>query len=365
MTSRCPRCGKNNYGDVQKCSFCGSPLVFIPGEEIVEISQEDIQEKMDNMKIPRMRNPFLIGSGGAVTVIGMFIAVAVFLIVMLVVFDPGDVEPYYNDGLHYKVPGGEEYIFGEITNERIDSDTPWIDGVSHGYADEEGNAYIAYQIGGTETDNRPSAQNMKDAAREPDTWIYSDEDLGNKGDKVLIKVEIKTNEFGEARAVYKNRAWWGSSGWFSGGWIFALPGILISLAGGAILIIGIVGKADRSMERLMEGDKELRRQQIMLRQAARKKMEEKQRSQQWSDYGTSPQITADEQDGQNPEKEVVPPTAIPQEMVGSEQAVPGQVPTQPEYQARAPQTEQYQQSQPAPVQPQAPPPVTGQPPQQQ
>ncbi|MEA3559437.1 MAG: zinc ribbon domain-containing protein [Candidatus Thermoplasmatota archaeon] len=370
MTSRCPRCGKNNYGDVQKCSFCGSPLVFIPGEKIEEISQEDIQEKMDKMKVSRIRNPFFIGAGGAVTVIGLFIAIAVFLIVMLVVFDPGDVSPYYDDGMHYGVPGGEEYIFGEITNKRTDEETPWINDDSHGYTDDDGGAYTAYQIGGAEDDGRPNAQDKRNAALEPDTWIYSDEDLGDIGDKVLIKVEVKQNEYGEARAVFKNRAWWGSHGWFSGGWIFALPGILITLAGGAMLTIGMVGRSDRSMERLMEEDSDLRKQQIMLREAARKKMEEKQRSQQWSNYDNSPRIAEDGQVDQDPGNvpvgETVPPTAIPQEIMGSEQ---GQVPAQPPQPApqsvRSQATPQPAQPQAVAPQYQAPPPVTGQPPEQQ
>jgi hypothetical protein len=381
MTSMCPRCGKNNYGDVQKCSFCGSPLVFIPGVEIEEISQEDIQEKMDKMKVSRIRNPFFIGAGGAVTVIGLFIAITVFLIIMLVVFDPGDVSPYYNDGMHYGVPGGEEYIFGEITSIKAEDETYWVDDISHGYEGE-----TAYEISGDGVDGRANAQDKKQSALEPDTWIYSDEEFGERGDRVLIKVSNEQNEYGEARAVYSNKAPWGGSGWFTGGWIFALPGILVTLAGGAMLITGIIGRSDRSMERLMEEDKDLRRQQIMLREAARKKMEEKHRSQQWSNYDNSPRITEGGQVDQNlgnvPVGEAVPPTAIPQEIMGSEQVIPGQVPAQPPQ--PAPQTVQPQAT-PQPVQPQAvapqyqaplqpqaaapqyaaPPPVTGQPPEQQ
>lgn len=361
MTNRCSKCGRNNYGDIKKCSFCGTPLVFIPGEEVPVISEEDVQEKMSKMKVPRIRNPFLIGSGGAITVVGFFIAVALFFIIMLFVYDPTDVEPYYDSGIHYNVPGGEEYIFGEITLIKSDADARWS-GDSHGY---EG--WTGYEINGDGVDNRAEAIDKKQASIEGDTWVYAKDDIGEKEDKVLIKVVSKENDFRETRAVYDGKAPWGGSGWITGGWIFALPGLLITVTGGIMLTLGLVGKADRSMERLMAEDKELRRQQIRLREAARKKMEEQHKSQQWS--SPTPDPGAQEQP---PVQEQVP-TAIPQEVMGAEPVSPA--PTQPE--AQQPQVQQqpagapaYQPPQPQPVpqqeaqpQYQAPPPAA--PPQQQ
>ncbi|MFO8050102.1 MAG: zinc ribbon domain-containing protein [Thermoplasmatota archaeon] len=314
MTTRCPKCGRNNYGDVKKCSFCGSPLVFIPGEEETpEITEEDIQEKMSKIKVPRVRNPFFIGSGGAVTVIGLFLAVVIFLIAMLYVYDPGDVSPYYNSGLHYDVPGGEEYIFGKITKVRTDEETRWEGGVSHGYQ-----GFTAYEINGDGKDNRAEAQEKESANVEPDTWIYSDEAFGEKDDRVLIKVVSEENQYGEIRAVYANKAPWGGSGWISAGWIYALPGILISLAGLTMLIFGIVGKKDTSMDRLMQEDAELRRQQIMLREAARKKMEAQKRSQQWSGQGQG--LYGEE----TMPKEGTPPPTSPPDAAGPEVTAAGE-----------------------------------------
>lgn len=275
MTNRCPKCGKNNYGDVQKCSFCGAPLVFIPGEEIPLIKEEDIQHKLSNMKVERIRNPVMIGGGGIVAVIGLFLAIALFLIFMVFVFSSSDVEPKMISGsIHYEVPGGEEYIFGEIT--MIVKDGPEAESKSYGYF----NGYYAYEMDGDGKDYRPE----EDVEKEPDVWFYSNEKVGEVGDNILIKVKSEPNELQELRAVSQGKAPWGGTGWILSGWIFLLPGILMLLIGVTILVIGIIGKADRSMERLMEEDKEFRRQQLMLREAARKQMEARQKQSQWTSY---------------------------------------------------------------------------------
>ena len=124
---------------------------------------------------------------------------------------------------------------------------------------------------------------------EPDVWFYSKEKIANEGDTVLIKVKAESNTYGVTQAVSQGKAPWGGSGWFLSGWIFLLPGFLMFLAGVTISIIGLIGKADRSMERLLEEDKEFRRQQLMLREAARKQMQAQQKQQQWSAYSGSPE----------------------------------------------------------------------------
>jgi hypothetical protein len=279
LTTRCPKCGKNNYGDVKKCSFCGSPLVFIPGEDIPQISEDDVQAKLSAMKVDRIRNPLLIGGGGIVSVVGIFLAIILFLIFMVWVFSPSHVDPYIDQGsMHYDIPGGEEYIFGEITKK--DRDTSDAEVKSYGYKA----GYYAYEIDGDGVDKRERADEDANTALEPDLWIYSEKNLGEDGDMVLVKVSSKTNDFNEVRPVTNGKAVWGGSGWITGGWIFLLPGFLLILAGIAILVIGLIGKADRSMERLMEEDKEFRRQQLMLREAARKQMEASQQQQEWASY---------------------------------------------------------------------------------
>jgi len=65
MTTRCPKCAKINYGETAKCSFCGSSLKFTPGEEIPEVKEEDVKEKIKTIKAKRLRNPMQIGSGGS------------------------------------------------------------------------------------------------------------------------------------------------------------------------------------------------------------------------------------------------------------------------------------------------------------
>ncbi|MBN1390345.1 MAG: hypothetical protein JXA22_06865 [Candidatus Thermoplasmatota archaeon] len=277
MTSRCPKCGKNNYGDVQKCSFCGAPLVFIPGEDIPQIKEEEVQQKLSSMKVDRIRNPVMIGGGGIVAVIGLFLAIALFLIFMVLVFSPNDVSPVMASGsIHYEVPGGEEYIFGEIT--MLVKDGAQAETQSYGYYE----GYYAYEMDGDGKDLRE----REDIEREPDVWFYSEEKIGEVGDEVLVKVKAEPNELQELRAVSQGKAPWGGTGWMISGWIFLLPGALMFIAGVVIAVIGIIGKADRSMERLMEEDKEFRRQQLMLREAARKQMAAKQKQSQWTSYTT-------------------------------------------------------------------------------
>jgi hypothetical protein len=319
MTSRCPKCGKNNYGDLKKCSFCGAPLVFIPGEEIPQISEEDVQAKLSTMSVDRIRNPVLIGGGGIVAVIGIFFAIILFLIFMLWIFNPAHVEPYIDQGsMHYDIPGGEEYIFGEIT--LIVKDGQDAQDQSYGYRAN----YFAVEIEGDGQDKRERADDDVNTALEPDVWVYTEDKFGDVGDTVLIKVKSERNDFGEIRAVNQGKAGWGGSGWFSGGWIFILPGFLMFLGGAAISTVGLIGKADRSMERLMEEDKEFRRQQLMLREAARKQMEVQQRQQQWISDGSG-----QPQPGQPaPMGEVQPQPAgfAPQ---GGIQPAPQAVPAQP------------------------------------
>jgi hypothetical protein len=270
--------------------------------------------------VDRIRNPVLIGGGGIVAVVGIFLAIILFLIFMLWVFNPGDVEPYTQQGsMHYDVPGGEEYIFGEIT--LIVKDGQSAQDQSYGYRAN----FYAVEIEGDGQDKRERADQDANTALEPDLWVYSEEKFGDVGDKVLIKIKSERNDFGEIRPVNQGKAGWGGSGWFTGGWIFILPGFLLFIAGAALSTIGIIGKADRSMERLMEEDKEFRRQQLMLREAARKQMEVQQRQQQWITDGTGqPQPVGPAPVGE------VQPQPVPGVPQGEVQPVPQAVPQQPQ-----------------------------------
>jgi hypothetical protein len=323
VTTRCPKCGKNNYGAVKKCSFCGSPLVFIPGEEIPQISEDDVQAKLSALKVERIRNPVLIGGGGIVSVIGLFFAIILFLIFMVWIFSPTHVSPYATGGsIHYEIPGGEEYLFGEITYRTMDGEEAEISGYGHWAG------FYAYEINGDGVDKRERADQDQNVALEPDTWVYSKKKIGDVGDKVLIKVKSDLNYPGQIRPVTDGKAAWGGSGWISGGWIFLLPGFLLLFAGIAILAVGLIGKADRSMERLMEEDKEFRRQQLMLREAARKQMAVQQQQQQWASYsGEAPPA----QTPIGPEGQVQP------------QSVPQGMPQQASFQEPVEQTQPVQQ----------------------
>jgi hypothetical protein len=335
VTNRCPKCGKNNYGDVKKCSFCGAPLTFIPGEEVTEISEEDIQEKMSKMKVERIKNPLLMGIGGIVGIIGLVLIFVIYLSIMFLVYSPSGVEPSYDLGAwNYNVDGGEQMIFGEITAITSSEDTNWDTGGDHGYLD-----YTAYEISGDGDDNRVLAYREGNVNYESHVWVYSKEDLGDEGDMVLIRVESKYNDFGEQRAVSPGYAPWGGKGYLSG-WIWILPGLLIFLGGLAAFLIGFIGRSDRSMERLMSEDKELRRQQLMLREAARKQMEEKEKQRQWQEGGGLPQAAGQTQ-AQTPVPEAV---QQPVQQGGTPQAgYPSQPPSdmQPP-QTEAPPTPQYQ-----------------------
>jgi hypothetical protein len=151
---------------------------------------------------------------------------------------------------------------------------------SYGYK----SGYYAIEIDGDHVDKRPEAHEAGKTELEPSLWVYSKDKFGDEGDKVLIKVKSDTNSFNERRVVSEGKAAWGGSGWFTAGWIFLLPGFLLLIAGIVISTIGFIGKADRSMERLLEEDKEFRRQQLMLREAARKQMQVQQQQKQWSNY---------------------------------------------------------------------------------
>ncbi|MGA1794198.1 MAG: hypothetical protein ACMUHM_09620 [Thermoplasmatota archaeon] len=379
MTSRCPKCGKNNYGDVQKCSFCGAPLVFIPGEEIPQISEEDIQAKLSTLKVERIRNPVLIGGGGIVAVFGLFLAIALFLIFMILVFSPSSIEPTSEAGsIHYAIPGGEEYIFGEITL-RVE-DGAAAETQSYGYKQ----GYYAYEMDGDGNDRRRD----RNIELEPDVWFYSEDDIGDVGDTVLVKVKAEPNSFMETRAVSQGKAGWGGTGWFWSGWIFLLPGILMMIIGIALSVIGIIGKADRSMERLMEEDKEFRRQQLMLREAARKQMQAQHQQQQWTSYSGSledqpqpvpgaaeltpeqaqfaqmfpPQQPQMQPQAQSPQY-APPPQGYPQQAPQQAQGGGyGYAQQQPQQQMQAPQYTPPQQTGPPPQAPAAP--YQGQPPAQ-
>ena len=356
MTSRCPKCGKNNYGDVKKCSFCGSPLTFIPGVEIVpEITQDDIQEKMDKMKVQRIRNPFMIFLGGIIGIIGVVLMITLYLSIMLLVYSPGSVEPVYEGGAwSYDVKGGEQMIFGEITAVTVYEDTAWDEGVNHGYEE-----FTAYEINGDGDDNRVHAFREGNVNYESSVWIYSDTDLGEKGDWVLINVESRPNMFGEERAISPGFAAWGGHGFISG-WIWIVPGLLIGLTGLIMFLIGIIGKADRSMERLLAEDKDLRHQQIMLREAARKQMEQKEQQRQWQNEPNMGEASPVGErsmvpEGQPQQAFITPqagypsqaPSEMPQEQV-AQPPVAQPVPTQPQ--------DQPQIAQQAPLQPQYQPP---------
>ncbi len=325
--------------------------MFVPGEEAPNVAKEDeIQEKLASMKVSRIRNPFLMGAGGMVSLVGVLLAVVIYIVVMFVLFTPTDIEPVYTLGAwHYKMSDPEQYVFGEITRVVDDKDTPW-EGGDHGYF-----RLKAYEIAGDGIDNRVIAHRDGRVEKEPDVWVYSREDLGKKGDRVLIKVVEKPNELGEERAVATGPASWGSKGYISG-WIFLLPGILLILIGISLAAVGFIGKADRSMERLFQEDQELRRQQLMLKEAARKQMAEKQKQAQWSDYSAQriaaiEQSTGDQASAPLPSDEMIAPLAQP--------AAPTAAPV---YQAPV-ITGQPQVAQPAPVAPvQAPiPPAVQQP----
>jgi hypothetical protein len=308
---------------MKKCSFCGSPLVFIPGEEIPQISEDDVQAKLSALKVERIRNPVLIGGGGIVSVIGLFFAIILFLIFMVWIFSPTHVSPYTSGGsIHYDIPGGEEYIFGEITYRTMDGEEAETSGYGHWAG------FYAYEINGDGVDKRQRADQDLNVGLEPDTWFYSKKKLGDVGDNVLVKVKSDLNYPGQIRPVTDGKAGWGGSGWISGGWIFILPGFLLLLAGIGILTIGLIGKADKSMERLMEEDKEFRRQQLMLREAARKQMEVQQQQQQWASYSD---VSATAQTPVGPEGQVQP------------QPVPQGIPPQDPFQAPVQQTQPMQQ----------------------
>ncbi|MGA1821120.1 MAG: hypothetical protein ACMUIG_01175 [Thermoplasmatota archaeon] len=275
MSTRCPRCGKNNYGELDKCSFCGSPLKFVPGQEIPEITEEDIQEKMSTIKLKRVRNPLTIGIGGGTMLVGVALAIILYLVVMLFIFSPNSVKPKYDGAWHYEVPGGEEYIFGEITRVVSISESKWDLGGNHGYFN-----HTAYEINGDGVDRRKEALNQQNVGREPHTWIYSDRDLGKEGDFVLVKVKSEPNTFMERRAVDTGKVWWGGSSFMSG-WIFAMPGIVLFLVGSGILTYGLIGKKDTSIDRLLEEDAEFRKQQIALMQSARIAAMKQQKETQW------------------------------------------------------------------------------------
>jgi hypothetical protein len=312
MTARCPRCGKNNYGDLDKCSFCGSPLKFVPGQDIPEITEEDIQEKMSAIKLKRIRNPLTIGFGGGTMLVGAALAVILYLVVMLVLFSPNSVEPKYDGAWHYDVPGGEEYIFGEITRVVTIKESEWDADSNHGYFN-----HTAYEINGDGVDHRKDALEKQDKGREPHTWVYSERDLGDEGDWVLLKVKSSPNFFMERRAVDTGKIWWGGSGFFSG-WIFAFPGVLIFIAGAGILTFGLIGKKDTSIDRLLEEDAEFRHQQMALMQSARMAAMKQQQQTQWQmKSGAQPEGL------QQPVPEGQPPAPAQQQMP---QGVPAQQP---------------------------------------
>jgi len=338
MTSRCPKCGKNNYGDVQKCSFCGAPLVFIPGEEIPQITEDDVQEKLSHMKAERIRNPLLMGGGGIVAVVGIFLAIILFSVFIVWVFSSDDVGPYIEGGsFHYDVPGGKEYVYGEIT--LVTEDGIAAEEQSFGFK----SGYHAIEIDGDSVDKRREAHEAGKTDSEPDLWVYSEDEFGEKGDKVLIKVRSEANSFNEIRVVSEGKASWGGSGWLTAGWIFLLPGFLLLVAGLVISVIGFIGKADRSMERLLEEDKEFRRQQLMLREAARKQMQVQQQQRQWSTY-TDPTLVGEQPQaagapGQIPVAEM--PPEVPQSGLAEQQGT-----VQPRFEAPQPAPMEPAQFQP-------------------
>ena len=181
MSTRCPKCGKINYGDMQKCSFCGSPLKFIPGEEIPTMTESDIQEKISKLDTRRIRNPYMISGGGASMVIGAILAIVLTLVFMLFAFATSDIESSPDgSSLDYRIPGGEEYIFGEITREEDFSDNYWA---SKGLDNYGYRNHTAYEIDGDGIDQRwkiyTEVNTFIGAQHEGDVWVYSEEDLGD------------------------------------------------------------------------------------------------------------------------------------------------------------------------------------------
>ncbi len=381
MTTRCPRCGKNNYGDGHKCSFCGSEMKILPGEEGEAIlTDADVQEKLSKLKGERIRNPYLIAGGGSMMVIGVVLAFIMFTVIMFIVFSPEDVEPSYDNGLWNYNVAGEEYIYGEITKISEYEDSAWER--DHGYKD-----YDAYEIKGDQSDTRKSAHEDGRVEREPDLWVYSSKDLGNKGDMILIKVEIKQNELGEGRAVYVDDPWWGQSGW-----VFIFPGVLILITGAILLTIGLVGRTDKSIDRLLEEDAEFRRQQLNMIHAAKIKAQEEAKKSGWGadPYAATPIMPEGAQQapaqsmggapGQMPLQPTAPPQQAPAQPMGG---APGQMPLQPTAPPQqapvqpmggapgqvqpqptpAVPSQQVPQPAPAPEQPAAPPPQPAEPPQ--
>ena len=342
--TRCAKCGRNNYGDVKKCSFCGAPLTFIPGEEIPTITEEDIQEKMSKIKVERIKNPILWGAGGIVAMAGIMVMILLFVVMMFIVYSPTGVEPEYTEGAWvYVVKGGEQMVFGKITRVTAAEDTNWDNNINHGYKN-----YTAYEINGDGVDNRVLALREGDVNIEPDVWVYSDKDLGEKGDRVLIKVESRANDFGEERAVSSGFAPWGGHG-YRAGWIWLMPGLLTTLTGVVMFLVGFIGRADRSMERLLAEDKELRQQQLMLRQAAKKQMEEQERLRQWREGGISPQsgyqptAGGEEMTQTQPTQTPTPgyPSQVPSEVPQVQEQIPGPGQAAPDSGVSGQETPQY------------------------
>ncbi len=313
--------------------------MFVPGEDATNVAKEDeIQEKLATMKVPRIRNPFLMGAGGMVSLVGVLLAVVIYIVVMFVLFTPTDIDPVYEMGAwHYRMSDPEQYVFGEITRVVDDKDTAW-EGGDHGYFKLK-----AYEIAGDGIDNRVVAHRDGRVDKEPDVWVYSKEDIGTKGDRVLIKVVSKPNELGEERAVATGPASWGSKGYLSG-WIFLLPGVLLIIIGLVLVAVGFIGKADRSMERLFQEDQELRRQQLMLKEAARMQMAEKQKQAQWSDYSAKKLAAIEEATGDQvaaplPSDEMIAPLAQPAAPVAAPANQPPVPPGQPQIARPAPVTQ--------------------------
>jgi hypothetical protein len=310
MSTRCPKCAKLNYGETAKCSFCGASLKFTPGEEIPEVKDEDLKEKIKTVKAKRIRNPMQIGVGGVVMVVGLMAALIIFLACMFLVFSPSSITPNYRSGAwHYDVPGGSEIVYGEITAKVSVKDSKWDAGSNHGYGN-----HTAYELSGNGQDDRVEALRDGSIGMESDCWVYSKQDLGSVGDSVLVKVESKSNPFKEARAVVVDKQGKG----ILSGWPYILPGLLILLVGGVILTIGIVGKADTSLERLLQEDKEFRKQQLAMMQAARKAAIEKQKQSTWTPEhlmpGSQPMPMDPAVVGPAPEVTVVMPETPPPAM---------------------------------------------------
>lgn len=338
MATRCPKCGRNNYGDTNKCSFCGSSLRFAPGEEIPEIKEEDVQQKIKQVKAKRLRNPVHIGAGGILMVIGVMLSLAVFLLFMFIIFSPGAITPSYERGAwHYNVPGGKEIVYGRITARTSVADSKWPEGSNHGYMN-----HTAYEIGGNGKDTRVEAHRDGMVSIEPSAWVYSDIDLGNKGDSVLITVKTEQNSFGESRAVVEKKH---GNGPLSGWWLL-LPGLILLVIGSVILTIALIGKPDRSLERLMEEDREFRRQQLAMMQAARKAALEKQKLSTW-DQGKYNQAL---QEAGIAQGDISQELAVLESEQEQAQAMPssGEETTRPEAPGPSPAAELAEQGQPGP-----------------